>query len=321
MAHVSEIRRFALAILAIGAIGFAKAETPADETLTRQKAALDVIRDFADNFCKTVPLTGKSDSVEASGEAKAKLSNLLKKLADLGIEGAVKYKSEEWQGPLRESLSGILKENQNCRLEIWKDLQSKLIRTSAALKKPELVQLLQSSDGKNMRLEAIIQNESDRDFFVTRFVVGKGYDFSEYSRILSCCLYCMEQKTYSFDRLVALNTDAGASKEAIVGFKDKDEPKFVYPARYYFQDGCISPLSYTLDADVAFRVSKGAFTGVRILLPESAKKSDKTNAQFSKLDRKIAALEPNAFCVEFTIKDEVDTLRSCKSLERRSKQP
>lgn len=289
--------------------------------MTRQKAALDVIQAFADNFCKTVPLAGKSDSVEASVEAKAKLSNLLKKLADLGIEGAAKYRSEEWQGPLRDSLSGILKDNQNCRLEIWKDLQSKLLRTSAAYKKPQLVQLLRSSDGTNLQLEAIIQNESDRDFLVTRFVVGKGYDFSEYSRILICCLYCMEQKTYSFDRLVSLKTGTGASEEAIVGLKDKDEPKFVYPARYYFQHGCSSPLSYTLDADVAFRVLRGAFTSVRILLPENAKKGEKAKAHFSQLDRKVVSLEPNAVCVEFTIKDEVDTLRSCKMLERLPKQP
>ena len=103
------------------------AQTSSGDPLLRQKAALEVIRDFADSFCKTIPQKGTSGSVELSGDAKANLGGLLKKITDLGFEGAAKYKEDDWQGPLRESLAEMTKNNQTCRLEIWKDLSSKLL--------------------------------------------------------------------------------------------------------------------------------------------------------------------------------------------------
>jgi hypothetical protein len=87
------------------------AESAPDDPLSRQRAALDVIRKFADDFCKTVPLDGKTESVNSSGQAKAELGSLLKQLVDLGVEGAARYSREEWQGPLRESLESLVRDN------------------------------------------------------------------------------------------------------------------------------------------------------------------------------------------------------------------
>jgi hypothetical protein len=132
--------------------GPATADALSDHALSRNKAALDIIRDFADGFCKTVPLSGKSEAVEASGEAKANLSALLKKLADMGFQGAAKYTVEEWQGPLRESLTLMTQDNQKCRIEIWKDLQSKLLtsvdddKTNIPLEDSEVYGVLRPSN-------------------------------------------------------------------------------------------------------------------------------------------------------------------------------
>lgn len=292
-----------------------------DDALSRQKEALDVIQQFADGFCKVVPQAGKSTTLEASGDAKAQLSSLLKKLTDMGFEGAAKYKSEEWQGPLRENLERMVKDNASCRLEIWKDLQSKLLKPSASYAVPKLVQFLESGNKKNRQLEAVIQNDSDRDFLVTGLIVGKGYDLHESALILICCMYCMQEKTYVFDKLVSFQ-DTPLETNKVVGFADADEPKYRYPARYYMTPGCSSPLSYTLAADIAFQVKKESFTSLRIRIPyepsngipyESSSTLDKT-AKPVKLKPR-SAFETNAFCIELAITGVAENLRSCKKLE------
>jgi hypothetical protein len=299
----------------------ARTQSPPPDALSRQKAALDVIRDFADGFCKTVPQSGKSESVEASGDAKANLNGLLKKLTDLGFQGAAKYKEEEWQGPLRDSLATMTKDNQTCRLEIWKDLQSKLLQSSASYVVPKLVQMLQGHITKNgrpyMAIEAIMQNESNRDFFVTKLILGKGFDSDEFMRILGCCLYCMEGKTYVFDLPIGFNS-TNLQNENLVGFKDDDEPDLRYSAIYYHSPGCHSPLSYKITADVAFPIKSGGFTSVRLFVPEfnsDARKNllKNTNNQLKKLASQTT-LQPDMQCIEIVLDGDNDTLRSCKGM-------
>jgi hypothetical protein len=95
--------------------------------LDREKKALDIIADFTDKFCKDVSRKGNITSAEASGDAKAKLKGVVNKLADLGFEGAAKYKSENYEGLLRTDLLPALRDNQTCRLQIWKDLKAGLL--------------------------------------------------------------------------------------------------------------------------------------------------------------------------------------------------
>jgi hypothetical protein len=319
------IMTLTVAIAAALTCGAASAQSPSGDALSRQKAALDIIRDFADGFCKTVPQSGRSETVEASGNAKAGLSGLLKKLTELGFQGAGKYTEEDWQGPLRDSLAAMTKDNQTCRLEIWKDLQSKLLQSSASYIAPKLVQMLQgylTKDGHlYMTVEAIIQNESDRDFFATKLILGKGLDFDESMRILSCCLYCMQGKTYVFDSLVGF-TSTSAPNEHLVGFKDTDEIGLKYSAIYYHAPGCHSPLSYEIIADVAFPIKKGAFTSVRVVIPTPEFNADTfKNFPKNKDDqlKKLASqtkLEPGAQCLEVVLDGGNDALRSCKLLRK-----
>jgi len=98
-----------------------------NRNLDQQEKALQIIADFAERFCTTIPLEGEGETIELSGEAKVELNNLIKKIADLGIRGAVKYQRSEWKGLLQKDLAGLLRDSINCRLEVWKDLQDKLI--------------------------------------------------------------------------------------------------------------------------------------------------------------------------------------------------
>lgn len=96
----------------------------AEPTYDQRKQALDLIANFADRFCKDIPLEATADSLELSGQAKAQLHGIVRKLAGLGIEGAGQYQSSEYQGLLQEDIVEGLRYSMDCRLQIWKDLKS-----------------------------------------------------------------------------------------------------------------------------------------------------------------------------------------------------
>jgi hypothetical protein len=97
--------------------------------------ALKVIGDFADRLCQTVPLDTSSSRVELSGSAKAELDGIVKKLANLGIQGAGKYESSDSKNVLQKDLAEVLKESRNCRLQVWNDLKTKFDLGAAATPK------------------------------------------------------------------------------------------------------------------------------------------------------------------------------------------
>jgi hypothetical protein len=96
-------------------------------TLEAQEKALKVIADFAERLCTTIPLTGGANNLELSGKAKAELSELVKRIANLGLEGAAKYQTSDWQGVLQQDLAAQLNDSRNCKREVFKDLQGKLL--------------------------------------------------------------------------------------------------------------------------------------------------------------------------------------------------
>ena len=112
-----------LAVLAL----IPRATATTSDRLKAQNQALVIISNFVDSICNKIPLEGKKDSLTFSGEGKAKLENILKYLAELGFEGTGKFKTEEYGGVLQSDLLDALKENNLCRLIIWKDLKDKLL--------------------------------------------------------------------------------------------------------------------------------------------------------------------------------------------------
>jgi hypothetical protein len=107
-------------------------------TIDTQKKALDSIAEFAERMCTSIPFKGDSTTVELSGQAKAELSKLLKKIADAGLGGAVKYQSSEYEGVLQKDLASAIKSSQDCRISIFKELNNKLLpATRAAAPQPQ----------------------------------------------------------------------------------------------------------------------------------------------------------------------------------------
>lgn len=101
-------------------------------TLEENEKALNMIADFADRLCKDIPLQGHGDNLELTGSAKAELNGIIKKLANLGLDGAIKYQHTEYEGLLQKDLVSALKDSTNCRLQIWNDLKDKLISSNTS---------------------------------------------------------------------------------------------------------------------------------------------------------------------------------------------
>jgi hypothetical protein len=126
-------------------------------SLDNYKQALDIISDFANKMCSSVPLEGSGNSVELSGEAKAELRGIIKKLAKMGFEGAGKYQGKEYSGFLQNDLVEALKNTTECKLKIWNDLKDKLLKEEGAkdatFKKP--------NDNKMQSLDRIAKFAND----------------------------------------------------------------------------------------------------------------------------------------------------------------
>jgi hypothetical protein len=99
----------------------------AADDLQQQTEALKLIRETAADICNTIPLEGGNRTVELTGDAKAKLSGTLSKIADLGIEGAAKYKNEQFKGVLQTELATAIKSNADCKIQVLKMLSDKLL--------------------------------------------------------------------------------------------------------------------------------------------------------------------------------------------------
>jgi hypothetical protein len=97
--------------------------------LDQEQKALGIIAEFADKFCKNINPAGSAKSTDVSADAKAELKGLVSKVADWGFEGAAKYKSESYAGLIQTDLLPALKDNNACRLQIWKDLKGKLLQS------------------------------------------------------------------------------------------------------------------------------------------------------------------------------------------------
>lgn len=123
------MRRWQRILTVIACVSFAGSVHA--QGLDRQKEALTAIRDFANSMCTTPPLEQRSQNLELNGAAKAKLAGLIGKVADLGVQGAAKYKSESSQGVLQGELAAAIKDGNNCRLSVFNKLVDKMVPVQA----------------------------------------------------------------------------------------------------------------------------------------------------------------------------------------------
>ncbi|MFZ2652677.1 MAG: hypothetical protein WA210_21460 [Burkholderiaceae bacterium] len=123
--------------------------------LDANQKALDMIRDFATKLCDSVPPQGRLQDVDLSGKAKAELKGVVKRIADLGIEGAAKYRTSEYEGVLQADLAKLLANQSTCKLEVWRDLKDKLIPSSSGSSTTNSASALPSTGPSNSELISI----------------------------------------------------------------------------------------------------------------------------------------------------------------------
>lgn len=108
---------------------FAASEASAQpQAIDVQAKALDLITKTADSVCSIVTQHGSSESVNVKGEVKAQLDGLIKKLADLGINGAADWKSDQYEGVIRTDLASAIQNNAQCKFNVFDKLQAKMIK-------------------------------------------------------------------------------------------------------------------------------------------------------------------------------------------------
>ena len=98
------------------------------QDIESQAHALKVISAFAAETCGTVATEGGVKKLELSGDAKAQLDGVIAKVVNAGISGAAKYQQEDYKNVLHEQLAQVLSQSANCRLDVFKMLQEKMIR-------------------------------------------------------------------------------------------------------------------------------------------------------------------------------------------------
>ena len=130
-------RFFALPLCAVAPC-FAQSTQGDDAKRVAQAQALEIIANFAGRLCAAPESKGADQTLELSGTAKADLTNVLKKVADLGIEGAVQFNLAEYQGVLQRDLPKLLEDASKCRLEVWRDLKDRLLPTSPSQPSPTM---------------------------------------------------------------------------------------------------------------------------------------------------------------------------------------
>ena len=114
--------------MSIVVLGLCLGAAPAcSQDLASQREALQMIGDFADRICQTPSTKGEASTVELSGDAKAELNKFLKKVADLGLQGAAKYKHTEYENVLQKDLADVIQKARDCRKDVAKELTDKLV--------------------------------------------------------------------------------------------------------------------------------------------------------------------------------------------------
>ena len=132
-------------------------------SIDQVQRALNIIADFAKRMCTEIPLYMSSQSSELTGEVNAELQGIISRLADLGVEGAIRYQDGENFGYLQKDLISALKESLNCRLKIWEDLKDRFDLNSEATKLTEdkIRESIEETERAVDKIQEVIEEEAD----------------------------------------------------------------------------------------------------------------------------------------------------------------
>lgn len=99
----------------------------------KQQAAIEAVRELLPLVCGEFPRGGSSQQFEIKGNAEAKVEGLVKKLIDLGIQGATEFKSEEYVGVLRSEVGQEIKSVRQCNEKIYNDMKALIVEGNSSV--------------------------------------------------------------------------------------------------------------------------------------------------------------------------------------------
>lgn len=91
------------------------------EGLSKPEDVYAIIQEIQIATCGKIERSGSSFKVQ--GDAEIKVGTLMKKLVDLGVNGAAKIDSEEYVGVIREEVGKDIQSTRQCNMKIWDDLK------------------------------------------------------------------------------------------------------------------------------------------------------------------------------------------------------
>lgn len=122
MEHARPLGLAALLLASFLGASAANAQSTSSQ-LAVQQGALKSVLEAADRICQTVPPGESKTTLQLSGDAKAEVSKLLKKLVGLGVSGAAKYQSEKATGVLQGQLAETIAKSNDCKRDVLHTLQ------------------------------------------------------------------------------------------------------------------------------------------------------------------------------------------------------
>lgn len=99
----------------------------AQDELERQRKILFVIAETVGRICYTVEQQGRDAGTALALETGSQLRDGLTRVADLGLQSAVQYRSEQHQGVLRQELAAVLNRSQDCKQTVFDKLIERMM--------------------------------------------------------------------------------------------------------------------------------------------------------------------------------------------------
>ena len=110
--------------------------------------AMKIITNTSTEICGQPQLSGASTTISADGSMSAKLSGLVKKLANAGFSLSTEYSTETHQGVLKDQIIEAIKSTQSCKIEVLKIITERLL-VPYDNKNAEPTQIISNSSNSN----------------------------------------------------------------------------------------------------------------------------------------------------------------------------
>jgi hypothetical protein len=172
-------------------------------------------------------------------------------------------------------------------------------------------QWLVSKSTSGRAIEVMVNNPTESDVVLTKFIYSRGVSSQEMAAIQICCLYCMEA-WYAVQRGPVTTATPGTRVTDSVWFVNMEATERAYRGSVHMAPGCHASLFAQLDMNIAVVVPAKKIMKLGVVWPDEA------HSNASAADKLPGESEPNLLaskdeiCVFLKTKARVPPLKLCK---------